>query len=143
LLDGVGEDGVDRAHRDRVIEHVAEQLSNTADRTVADQRQVKDRLPQPSLRHRQLEKDLVFAGLFGRECLLKGQVLPLPRLHELCRARKGESRLWADYRNVTMAYHVCFLHETGWLLSATSLGETDNLRNPNRPAQPRDHVTRV
>ena len=68
---GIQEDGVDRADRDRIIEHVAEQLPDAADRTVADQGQAEDHLPQPSLGHRQVEEHLVIVALGGRKGLVE------------------------------------------------------------------------
>ncbi len=67
LLDRRLKHVVDRADRERVIKQVAEEFHHAPQRTVADQRQGEDQLPQPSLRDRQVEEHPLVVGSLGRE----------------------------------------------------------------------------
>src|SRR5208283_786451 len=57
---------------DPVIEEVAKQFDHTAGRTMADQHQAQDQLPQPGLGDWQVEKDLVGRCWRGGESLAEG-----------------------------------------------------------------------
>ena len=59
-------DVVHGPHGEPIIEDVAKQFDHAADRTMADQHQGQDKLPQPSLGDRQVEKDVVGLEARGR-----------------------------------------------------------------------------
>ena len=63
---------VDRAERDIIVEHAGQQFHHAAQRTVADQRQGEDQLPQPDLRHRQVEEHLLVVAVRGRKGGVEG-----------------------------------------------------------------------
>ena len=66
LRNGAVHDVVHGPQGDRIIEEVAEQFDHAAGRTMADQHQGQDQLPQPSLGDRQVEEDALGLG-FGVE----------------------------------------------------------------------------
>ena len=59
IRDGAVHDVVHGPQGDRIIEEVAEQFDDAAGRTMADQDQAQDQLPQPGRGDRQVEEDLV------------------------------------------------------------------------------------
>ncbi len=71
MRNGAVHDVVHGPHRDPVIEDVAKQFDHAAGRTMADQHQGQDQLPQPSLGDRQVEKDVVGSWTRGCEGLVE------------------------------------------------------------------------
>jgi hypothetical protein len=63
---------VDRAHGEGVIEEVAEQLGDAAERTVSDEDQGEDELSGPGPGDREVEEDLVVSGRFRGEGVIEG-----------------------------------------------------------------------
>ena len=59
LSNGAVHDVVHGPQGDPIIEEVAQQFDHAAGRTMADQHQAQDQLPQPSLGDRQVEEDVV------------------------------------------------------------------------------------
>ena len=62
MRNGAVHDVVHGPQRDPIIEDVAKQFDHAAGRTMADQHQAQDQLPQPSLGDRQVEEDVVGLG---------------------------------------------------------------------------------
>jgi hypothetical protein len=60
--DGLVDDVVDRADGGVVIEEVAEQFGDAAERTVSDEDQSEDELADPGLGDREVEEDPVVSG---------------------------------------------------------------------------------
>ncbi len=66
-FDDAVDDVVDRTQGDLPVEEIAEQLDHGPVRTVTNQHQSQDQLPQPGFGYRQVEEDIV-----GRRCGVEG-----------------------------------------------------------------------
>jgi hypothetical protein len=72
-VDGLLDDVVNRSHREVVIEEVAEQFGDAAERTVPDEDQSEDELADPGLGDREVEEDpVVSVGWFRVEGVIEG-----------------------------------------------------------------------